>query len=470
MHKKIIESTAARPLANPNQTKLFTAPTGEYSGRRAALFMTAAGEIELAHADAPKSAWSTPQSVAADAANQTFDAVMTPAGDIHLVYSEAGTLYLATRKLTFAAGGWSAGAPVIIYNGAQSYDPSIALEPSGKLWVSWSRLVSPSRWIHAKASDDGGLTWGSGPADAGEQISSGCMFAHSKVVVDPNAVHVIYHDQDAALSICSRAIAGGSWSDQYNIAVGSGFSEDFDVAVAADGRLGVAFDRNQLFYREYDGANWGALISLFAEPVLCPQVVFQGNIPIVVFLRTLGTNANVPMYTDRRTGTFSEPAVLDRSAGAFDSVLLYDASAALYEDLTAEAASTATGDVYHSESGCLVKDSGDLIYLGMEARFRLVQFRLSTPGAGGTLQFNYWDGHNWRAFTPANGAVDLSAAVTFALLWDDYAAIPSDWQRCLVDGVSHFWLKIEVVSGFGVGPVGSQITAASATERIILRR
>ncbi|MCD6249602.1 MAG: exo-alpha-sialidase [candidate division Zixibacteria bacterium] len=470
MQKKITDTTAAFGLGDPYQAKLFRVSSGTYLDRRAVVIQTSPTEIKLAWSDAPSSGWSSLVNVASDATDNTFDAVMTADGDIHVAYTEQSTSYLVTRKLTFSGGTWSAGARVTIYNGAYGYDPSLAVEPGGNLWVSFCRFVSPTRWVQTKSSTDGGATWGSGSADAGDQISTGSMFAWSQCLVDDYSVHVIFNDQDTALSICSQALSGGSWSSQYNIATGSAFGRNFHAAIGCDNRLGVTYYRDQLYYREYDGNNWGAVVVLETEMVTCPQLLFKGNVPAVVYLRHIGNNLKVAQYTDRRTGTFSGPEVLDRRVTLFDAVLLYDASSDSYENLTTEASGDATADVYHSSSGCLVKDAGDILYLGMDARFRLARLVLSTPGVGGTLLVSYWDGTNWQAFTPANGSTDLGSGLIDLLLWTDFSSMPDDWQKLTVNSQTRFWVKLEVGSVFTTGPVGSQISAGSETNRMIFRR
>jgi hypothetical protein len=470
MQKKITDTTAAYPLGESFQAKLFRVSSGTYLGRRAAVIQTSPTEIKLAWSDAPSAGWSSLTTVASDAADQSIAVVMTATGDIHVVYSEETTNNLVTKKLTFSGGVWSVGSKVTIYNGGPSYDPSLAVELDGKLWVSFSRLIVPSRTIWVKSSTDDGATWGSGSTDAGDQIFGTSMFAWSQCLVDDYAVHVIFTDQDTALSIRSLPLSGGSWSTQYNIATGIFFSQHFHAAVGGDNRLGVVYYRDDLYYREYDGSNWGAVVVLETELTQCPQLLFDGSVPVVVYLKSVGSGLQVSMYTDRRTGIFSTPEVLDLRIAHLDAVVLYDASSDGYEDLTTEAASTTEADVYHSSSGCVVKDGGDILYLGMDARFRFARLALSTPGVGGTVLVSYWDGANWQAFTPANGSTDMGSGSVDLLLWVDFDSMPDDWQKTTVNAQTRYWVKLEVASGFTTGPVATQISAGSETKRIIFRR
>ncbi len=470
MQKKITDTSATWPLGEAYQSKLFRVSAGTWLGRRVALVQTSSSEIKLAWSDSPSAGWSSMLTVASDAADQSFDAIMTSDGDIHVVYTEETTYYLVTRKLTFSGGTWSVGAQVTIYNDAVASDPSLAIELGGKLWISFSRYVAPSRTIRAKSSDDDGATWGSGAVDAGDQISAGSMFAWSQCLVDNNSVHVIFNDQDTAISIRSLPLAGGSWSTQFNIATGNNFRATMHAAVGDDNRLGLVYYSDQLYYREYDGSNWGALTVLATDPVVCPQLVFEGNIPAIVYHQQLASGLTVAVYTDRRTGTFSSPEVLNPGSRNFDAVLLYDASSDSYEDLTTNSASAGVADICHSSSGSVVKDPGDTLYLGMDARFRQARLTLSMSGVGGTVLVSYWDGTNWQAFTPVNGSTDLGSESVDLLFWTDFSAVPDDWQKQTVNSQTRYWVKVEVVSAFTTGPIGTQIGGSPETKRMIFRR
>lgn len=470
MHKKITDTTGSYGLGMPPGRKLLKVASGQYAGRLVAIMQTSAGNIKYSYADRPYTSWSSLTTIASDAADQPCDCVMDSNGHIHVVYSENSTEYLVTRKLVFSGGVWNVGSKVTIYNGHPSLYPSVAIETGGKLWVSWTRVPSGVLYVHVKSSTDSGATWGTGPSDSGDALTAGASSAYSKVLVGPNDIYVIYANGGLYFSIRSQPIGGGSWTSEYHIATGTAFDQHFDAAFSSDSFLGVTFDHGQLKYREYDGINWGSIVTLDSDGGNFPQMLFRDNVPAVVYLSSLASDQVLVKYTTRTTGSFSTPAVLDERAKQFDSVTLYDASSSSYADLTSEAGSGATADVYHPNSSVLVEDSGDIVYLGMDQKFRYVKFLLSTAGAGGTVVYSYWDGSNWTAFTPAGGAFALDATDKDLLLWNDYVSIPDDWQKKLVNGQTRFWVKIEVDSSFTTGPVGSQITAASDLQAFIVRR
>ena len=76
----------------------------------------------------------------------------------------------------------------------------------------------------------------------------------------------------------------------------------------------------------------------------------------------------------------------------------------------------------------------------------------------------------WQTFVPADGVSDLSANDSMITLWNDYDSLPANWQKVSVDGVSLFWVRIDVTTPFTTAPIGGQLTAASGLAALRLRR
>jgi len=471
MQKKLAESTALNSAGLPAGQKIFKIPGGQFAGRLVALMQTSPTEIKLSHADSPYATWSSPLSIVNDAADDAFDAEMDNDGTLYIVYADQTARNLAAKKLTFADGVWTAGSKTLIYDGGSSYTPSLGIEVSGKLWVTWSRYSAPNRYIHVKSSSDGGTTWGTGSGDSGTQLTTGDLMAYSKVLVTASHIRAVAIYNNHSIVMRSLPISGGSWSEEEVIATTSqAFGSDFDAAASDDGRIAVVYNDPYFKYREYDGANWGAVVPMAEIVGVSPQVLFRGGIPVVIYLENWNGGQKIQMYTDRRSGQFTTPVPLDSRAKTFDRVLLYNQAAASFVDGTVAAASAATGDMSHPASSCLLKNQGDQLYLGMQRQFRYLQILLSSLGSGGTLVFSYWDGSNWRAFTPSTGSVTLDSDPTRIVLWDDYVSIPADWQKKPINGHYRFWVKVEVDSPFATGPVGTQATSISEITRTIFRR
>lgn len=469
MQQKITTTEATYALGYPSGHKLLRVKSGQYIGRLVALIQTDVGDIKYSYADAPYSSWSSLTTIATDAADKPFDCVMTSNNDIHVTYSETSTNYLVTHKLVFNGGVWSVAAKVTIYNG-ESLFPSVAVESEGKLWVTLAHVTGGVKTLYVKSSTDDGATWGTGPSDTGTALTSGASSVFSKVIIDNNNINVIFTEASMKVSIRSLSIEGGSWTSEYEIASGVVLYEHFDTAVAADGRLGVVWDDNELKYREFDGVSWGAVVSLDDDGGAFPQLTFSGNVPVVTYLSSFASNQNIIKYTTRHTGSFSTPEPLDARAKEFGAVTIYESSTATFEDLTSEAESSTTGDVYHSSSSKLLTAEGDALYLGMDNRFRYVKFLLSTAGAGGNVVYSYWNGSSWIAFTPVGGSFAFDVTDKDLLLWNDFNSVPQDWQKLQLNDDSRFWVKIEVNSTFTTAPVGSQITAISDIQAMIARR
>ncbi len=470
MQVKITETTASTALAGPTSRRLFTVPSGQFAGRMLALLQTEDNQIQFAFADKPHLSWSSLAEVTSESADFGFDAVMDANGNVFVAYCERSTNFLAVRKLTFGGVSWSVGDAAYIYNGGVAIAPSITIDTNGRLLVSWSRLASGYFDIQVKTSTDSGQTWGTGPTDIGDTLRTGLSAAASKIAVGPTGVHVVYSGTGSDLFIRSQPLSGGSWSDEFTIASGSGLDDHFDVAVSSDGLLGVVFDAQQLRYREYDGSNWGSVSILDESEGLYPQLKFEKNIPVVIYLSEEGDNQSVIKCSHRTTGTFSAAEILDTTTGDLADVLAYDTISSSYSDLTGAASSGTPSDVYHPLTGSLLKNAGDAVYLGMNVRFRSVNVVLSSVGIGGTVTCSYFDGTTWKAFTPAGGSFNFDTSNKSLLLWADLNSIPGDWQKCSVDGSRRFWVKAEVVSGFSAGPIGSQITAKTDLRELTVGR
>ena len=361
MLKKTADSTAAIPLGKPQGKKLFRISDGTYSGRSVMVMATSATTLAFSWADSPYTAWSSPTTIATDSADQPIDAVMEPGGTIHVVYTEQTTNNLVTKKLTFSGGSWSVGNKITVYNVNPSYMPSIVCETSGKLWVSWSSLVSGLYYIHAKSSTDGGATWVTGAADGGETLTTGQSWTFSKMLIRLSDIYVFYQLGSVGINSKKRASSSGSFASETTV-VGSGtLADQWDVNIDSNYTVGIVFDNGDLVFREYDGWTWSAMTTINVGGGASPQLTYSGSTPIVAYITTITGDQTVLMYSFRMAGAFSTPAPMDIRTAQFNSVLLYRASTGAWQTSTAEAASATTGDIYHADSGAMIKSVGDRV-------------------------------------------------------------------------------------------------------------
>lgn len=470
MLRKTADSTATTPLGITQGKKLLRVPDGLFAGRSAMVMATSATTIVFSWADSPYTAWGSPVTIASDAADQPFDAAMESGGTIHVVYTEQTTNNLVTKKLTFANGSWSVGSKVTIYNVNPSYMPSLACEANGKLWVSWSRLTTGSYFVHAKSSVDGGATWGSGAADAGEILTTGVSWAISKLVIRSSNIYCFYQLGTVGINYKSRASASGTFASEETAIASGVLTDHWDVSVNSNFAIGIVYDNGDLQFRDYDGFNWSTAITIDASGGTFPQLTWSGLTPIIAYISTISGDQTVLMYSFRSAGTFSTPAAMDKRTSLFNSVLLYRASTGAWQTVTSQSADATTADVYHPDSGAMIKNAGDRIYFGMNNRFRYIKALLSSAGTGGTVFYSYWDGTTWKTFTPTGGVFPFDDVSKDLLLWPDYVSIPSDWQAVAVNGISAYWLKVEALTTFTNGPIGTQMTTYGDLKGLCVRR
>lgn len=427
------------------------------------LMATSGSVIKISYADYPYNIWSLPETMISDGADCPFDAVMSASGDLYVAYTLGTNNDLVMRKLTFSLGGWHAGALRTVYNGADCFFPSILIETLEKLWISFSRLSETLYYVNAKCSEDDGVTWESGPEDSGWPISAAGESACSKIIVFGSFLHVIYALDGTKLALRRKHLSTPTWNSEQEIATGTGFDHDFDVALSQNGRMGIVFDDGQLKFREYDGSGWTGIATIDENGGSFPQVRYFDNNPYLVYLSSAGDNQNRILFSRRISGSFTEPVVLDARKNSLARVLCFHAGSGTYEDLTSAAADAVSGDVLHSQSAALVADVGDALYLGMDDKYNYLKLILSTAGSGGGIDWQYFNGQDWSSFVPSGGACAFDSLDRELLLWDDYASLAGDWQKKSVAGHYHFWIRAVVGSDFNTRPVGTRITAIPGT-------
>lgn len=461
MQVQISETTSGAPLGLPRTRVLLEVAEGPYAGRRVALFMTTPTTIALSFADRPYTTWSLPATIVSGASDAGFDADFDANHNIHLLFVDSATAGVKACRLLFSDGEWTAQPVVTAFTGDVNTEPSLAITSDGVLWLAWSRLAGGTRSVHVKSSVDGGAVWGSGPSDSGDELHSGGTFASPMILAGPSRIDVVYYYASDYLCHRSRQLSGGAWTDPVTVASGAEVTDRFDAAVRPDGLLAVVWSDSFLYYREFDGNNWGPVQTLTATPVGEPQLAFCSMIPVIIFEDTVGTGQNRILVVDRVSGTFSEPRPADHRNDYFGALYLYHAATASFADVTTAAQTTQAGDLVHPESNCLFAAHGDAAFIGMDVSFRYLYVSLAVTGNGGVLAFSYWDGAAWRAFTPATGSTGFDTSPVTLELWKDYQSIPANWQKLVVNNASLFWIKIEVLSDFSTGPVGSMASAIS---------
>ncbi len=470
MQTKLSETTVTGGFGSPTGKKLMKVRIGKYAGRMIAVYKTSNNDIKYSFSNSPYNSWSALTTIATDSSSDIIDTVMSDNGDVYLAYCEITTNYMVSIKLSITDNGWTIGSKVYVYNAGYTNTPSITIDTTGKLYISFTKFFVSEFALHVKTSSDNAVTWGASSTDDGEIIATGLLMAIPKIMTSDNDLFVVYIAEWGYIRERSRQLNGTAWSTEYTIASGPNIDKHFDATVLPGGFLGVVYDDAQLNYREYDGNNWSAITVLDTSEAFFPQLTLINNIPVVIYLSEFNTGQFLMKQTNRQAGTFSTPVVLEPRASTFDSLILYDVSSSSYEDKTTESSSATSTDIFHSISSVLCTAIGDKIYCGSDLKFRFIRMLLSTAGIGGLVTYAYFDGINWKSFTPSEGLFHLDNADKEILLWNDFDSTPQDWQKNNVNGVNRFWIKIEVTSAFTTAPVGSQFSSISNLTSTSVRR
>jgi hypothetical protein len=447
------------------QAKLFKIPSGQYLDRAIAIYPKTPNQLVYVWADPPYESWSDPVEIVTNSADYPCSAYMDSNGNIYLIYTQQTTLAMLELKMTFSQGSWSVGTVNTVCDAGQNYYPSIIKDSVNRLWVSWNYYDPEAEryFVHVKSSTNDGATWGSGPSDLGTALTSGSASCYSQLIFQSPYIHCFYSDDSTLLAYRSFELSGSVWSSQKTVYSESTIDDNFHADLSSDQKVGIVFPgTSSLLYKEFDGSNWSGVFTVEDSLPLSPIIKFFNTQSFVFFAKNIGTGQNQIFYSYKEGISFVSSKALRGGQKPFDCAFCYDDSATnKFADRTTEAGNSTVADVYHPTSNSLVKDAGDAFYMGMDHQFNLAKTILSTAGITGQVSWQYWNGVSWTNFTPYSGAYHLDSLDKTVILWEDLSSVPSDWQQCLVNNVSRFWVRILVTTGFTTAPVGTQITAVS---------
>ncbi len=452
------------------QGKLFKVLSGQYKNRILALYPKDSDTLVFCWADPPYFNWSESENIITNSADYPCSGFMDEFGNLYVVYTGKTTLSLKVVKLLFSSGNWSSGTIHTICSLEKNYYPSIIKDSLERLWVSWSYYDSSSSryYVQVKNSVDDGVTWGLGETDPGSALTNGEASCFSQLLFLSPYIFCFYSDGGTKLAYRRIELSESTWESEKEIYSGSNINSDFCVCLSKDKRIGVVFPGvTSLLYKEYDGNSWSGVLTAGSVFPVSPTLRFLEGVPYIFYGKNIGEKQNQIFYTCLKEGVFADPFPLISGEEPFEKVLCYDNSAAeKYHDRTSEAEDETSADIFHPESFALVKDTFDFLFLGLDCKFNLVNIILSTPGVGGEVSWEYWDGEKWSSFVPDSGSYHLDSLHKILLLWEDLSSCPSDWQRCNVCQENRFWIRIGVETAFTTPPVGTQITCVPEGEYV----
>jgi hypothetical protein len=463
MEKLIDNVTSYYSTGIPPQVKVFKISSGQYKNRLVLIYPRDANTIVYCWSDPPYQSWSDPVDIVSDSADYPFSGSLDSDGNLYLAYTVLNTLDLVFLKLSFSPGEWNPGSVYTVCNQEDNYYPSVLKDGIDRLWVSWSWYDSATgRYsVQVKSSTDDGETWGAGPADTGTALTSGSTSCFSQLKFLSPYIICFYSDGGTKLAYRRIELSAAVWDPEEILHSGAQIDDDFHADSSKDNRVGIVFPgSSSLLYREFDGESWSGIYTVDTISPITPTLRFFQRTPFVFFGKSLGNQQDQLFFSYLKDNQFLNPLPLIKGAKPFDKVFCYDdSSSQKYYERTQEASDSTPADLFHPDSNSLVKDTDDCLFLGLDSKFNFLRMILSTPGAGGQVNWFYWDGEDWCDFVPESGAYHLDSADKLVFLWKDLLSCPLDWQQNIIEGIKRFWVKIKVGTSFTTAPVGTQITA-----------
>ncbi len=326
---------------------------------------------------------------------------------------------------------------------------------------TWYDSGSGNYRIRYKRSTVEGAVWGSGPSDAGTDLTSGSVAAYSQLQYAAPYLYCIYTDASSKLAIRELIDGGLVWGSEETAYTGILLSDRFSAAISQGGSLlGIAFEAvGKLFYLDYDGQTWSGVHELAVSPATPPLLQFSGSDPYVIYGVSPGSSQTAVVWRRKQGAGFAAEEGVGGEVATFLDVVLYDDDAPMqFVSRKDQAADSTAADVSHSTSGALIAAANDAVYFGASQPFATITCVLATAGVGGQVAWEYFDGSAWQEFTPASGAYHFDQLNQVVRLWTDSAAAPVGWQPTQIGSATAHWVRARVTTAYSTAPVGSQLT------------
>ncbi|MCK9555386.1 Ig-like domain-containing protein [bacterium] len=249
-------------------------------------------------------------------------------------------------------------------------------------------------------------------------------------------------------NLSSSASATGGADDVLNVAVADEFvsiasgSEDLHLKTGADA-IGAGQDLSATFTDDCDVQTRSGDWDIGADQIGCVWNNATGNSQWATadnWVRSILPAAGVPV-------------IVDYTCANFTKVWVYDG--ATYENVTDQAGNGTEEDIFHSATNALLKDTGDILYIGRSSSFTGIYFELSTPRTGGDIVFEYWVG----AYSFWNTLTTIIEDTTSSLTRSGYIrfTVPPDWGTTSVNGSPQYYIRARATSNITTGPVGTAL-------------
>ncbi|KKS17283.1 MAG: hypothetical protein UU72_C0004G0022 [candidate division WWE3 bacterium GW2011_GWB1_41_6] len=102
----------------------------------------------------------------------------------------------------------------------------------------------------------------------------------------------------------------------------------------------------------------------------------------------------------------------------------------------------------------LMTSTGDILYLGNDKQIDSVGWTLSTPGAGGTVEWEYWNGASWSSLSLIS-----SNNINLTGNGDIIFTVPGDWVTTTLgsDNSAKYYIRARATGNYSTPPVESYL-------------
>ncbi|KKR12423.1 MAG: hypothetical protein UT40_C0027G0003 [Candidatus Woesebacteria bacterium GW2011_GWA1_39_21b] len=435
--------------------------------------------------------WTCGGQLSSDTTNLMYADVRADSSDnLYLVYSVATTgrndaydvLY---RKISYnGSSNWTLNSAQIVFDGSGSatgYHYSVLeLQGTSRIWLASRYFDGTNYGVTAYYSDSLGIapTWTVSQATM-DTAGTNASYHYPTFARFSTNIGLIYNIESGSdMAWRYRADSDGltSWNSQATIS--TNYLVRFPAFSAVGDTSGniyfAASGSTTLF--SYYSSGWQATpatVSSTAIPDQYISVATDGTDVWVVYGDATGVTGGVNKRVSYKKGVSpfatanfdTNPTLVASYHSIFNKVWLYDASANTYEDETTDAGDTGTADIAHSSSSTVVKDVGDIVYLGKSTTFDAGDWESSTVGTGaGALVWEYCSAIDASSVCTTWSTLTFTASLQTAMRASSgYGAFtpPSDWQAAKVnsESIAYFYIRGRTSVAFTVGPVGTQFFA-----------
>jgi len=193
------------------------------------------------------------------------DIAVDPSGNIHVVwYGETQGQYAVYYKKSSDGGtSWTSAKKLTPTSG---FCPAIAIDPSGNLHVVWQGGTIVNYEIYYGKSTDGGATWTSG-----KRLTWNSGWSQEPVIAADSSghLHVVWRDEtpgNSEIYYKKSTDGGATWMSSQRLTSTPGYSEYADIAVDASGNPHVVWDddtpgNTEIYYKKSKdgGGTWTSI-------------------------------------------------------------------------------------------------------------------------------------------------------------------------------------------------------------------